>query len=123
MKRIILPMILAMTCSSLCHAELISNVETAGNWIYLYDEKGKKYKTMSASSAGTVMGFSNTFFVTKNGNWIYLYDTEGKRYKTMSVSSTGDIIGVAGDTFTTRHGNWIYTWSKDGKKINTRSAH
>ena len=104
-------------------AEEISSVETSGNWVYLYNTNGKKYKTLSSSSVGTIVGYSSTFFVSEHGNWIYLYDSEGKRYKTMSKSSVGNIIGVAGNNFTSRSGNWIYTWDMNGKKINTRSAH
>ena len=103
-------------------AETISSVETSGSWIYLYNAKGSKYKSLSASSVGTVVGYSSTFFVTENGSWIYLYDSDGKRYKSMSKSSVGEVTGVAGDTFTSRLGSWIYTWSKDGKKINSRPA-
>ena len=100
----------------------ISSVETSGSWIYMYDEKGIRYKTLSASSVGEVKGFSSAFFVSQNGSWIYLYDSEGRRYKTMSQSSVGDVTGVSGETFTSRSGAWVYTWSKDGRKINTRAA-
>ena len=68
------------------------------------------------------MGYSASFFVSRNGSWIYLFDSEGRRYKTMSYSTVGDVIGVAGDTFTSRNGSWIYTWDKNGKKIKTRAA-
>lgn len=30
----------------------ISSVETSGSWIYLYDESGHRYKTLSTSSVG-----------------------------------------------------------------------
>lgn len=100
----------------------ISLVQNEGSWVYIYDENGKKYKTLSKSSVGTVNGFSASFFVTTNGNWIYLYDAEGRKYKTLSKSSVGEILGVSGDTFTSRLGNWIYTWSRDGRKINSRYA-
>ena len=101
-------------------AETISSVETSGSWVYLYNSKGSKYKSLSASSVGKVVGYSSTFFVTENGSWIYLYDADGKRYKSLSKSSVGEVVGVAGDTFTSRSGSWIYTWSKEGKKINSR---
>ena len=100
----------------------ISNVETSGSWVYIYDQDGKRYKTMSASSVGDVKGFSTTFFVSRNGSWVYLWDSKGRRYKTMSYSSVGDVVGVAGETFTSRNGSWVYTWSKEGKKLNTRSV-
>ena len=122
MKKLLLFFLLAMFGLS-SKAEQISSVETNGSWIYIYNSQGKKYKTLSVSTVGTVMGYSSSFFVSQNGNWIYLWDSEGKKINTMSKSTVGEVIGVAGDTFTSRNGNWIYTWNKDGKKINTRSAH
>ena len=106
----------------LAGAHRISSVEQRGSWVYLYDESGKQYKTLSAASVGEVKGYSATFFVSRRGDWIHLYDSEGKNYKTMSVSTVGEVTGVAGETFTSRHGSWIYTWDKNGKRINTRPA-
>ncbi len=106
----------------LAGAHKISSVETSGSWVYMYDDSGHRYKTLSASSVGEVKGFSADFFVSQNGNWIYLYDSEGQRYKTLSASSVGEVTGVSGETFTSRNGSWVYTWDKDGKKINTRAA-
>jgi len=106
----------------LAGAHKISSVETSGSWVYMYDDSGHRYKTLSASSVGEVKGFSADFFVSQNGNWIYLYDSEGQRYKTLSASSVGEVTGVSGKTFTSRNGSWVYTWDKDGKRINTRAA-
>lgn len=103
-------------------AEQISSVETNGSWVYIYNAQGKKYKTLSASTVGTVLGYGANFFVSQNGSWIYLWDADGKKYKTLSASTVGTVLGVAGDTFTSRNGSWIYTWNKAGNKINTRSA-
>ena len=122
MKKLILSLLMIIGTSPL-YAELISSIDQSGSWIYLYNEKGSKYKTLSSSSVGTVVGYSSKFFVSQSGSWIYLYDSDGRRYKTLSKSSVGDVIGVAGDTFTSRSGSWIYTWDKNGKKISTRSAH
>lgn len=121
MKKFLLGLFLFLGVGTMS-AEMISSVENSGSWVYLYNAQGKKYKTLSASSVGKVVGFGALFFVSENGSWIYLYDSNGNRYKTMSKSSVGDVIGVAGDTFTSRNGNWVYTWSRDGKKINTRYA-
>ena len=107
---------------NLSNQHKISSVENHGSWVYMYDQNGNRYKTLSTSSVGEVMGYSSTFFVSRNGSWIYLYDSEGRRYKTMSYSTVGDVTGVAGDTFTSRNGSWIYTWDKDGRRIKTRSA-
>ena len=100
----------------------ISSIEQNGSWVYMYNESGKKYKTLSSSTVGEVVGYSSTFFVSRSGSWIYLWDSNGKKYKTLSASSIGEVIGVAGDTFTSRNGSWIYTWDRNGKKLNTRSA-
>ena len=112
--------LLAVTIAGGTHR--ISCVETDGNLVYMYDDTGKKYKSLSASSVGEVKGFSDTFFVSRNGNWIYLFDSEGKKYKSLSYSSVGDVVGVAGDTFTSRKGQWVYIWDKNGKKIKSRGA-
>ena len=91
MIKIMQMMALALALMATTHK--ISSVETSGSWVYRYDEKGTRYKTLSASSVGEVKGYSSTFFVSKNGSWIYLYDSEGRRYKTMSYSSVGDVTG------------------------------
>ncbi len=114
--------ILTIALALLAGAHKISSVETSGSWVYLYDDSGHRYKTLSASNVGVVKGFSSNFFVTQNGSWIYLYDSEGQRYKTLSASSVGEVTGVSGETFTSRNGAWIYTWDRDGKKVNTRAA-
>ena len=114
--------LLAVAMALMASVHKISSVETHGSWVYMYDESGNRYKTLSVSSVGEVKGYSSTFFVSRNGSWIYLYDSEGRRYKTLSYSSVGDVTGVAGETFISRHGSWIYTWSKDGRRISTRSA-
>ena len=100
----------------------ISSVETRNGWVYMYDETGRKYQTLSESTVGVVKGYSSTFFVSVNHGWVYLFNSEGRKYQTISESSVGEVIGVAGDTFTSRNHGWIYTWSKEGRKINTRSA-
>ena len=121
MKKILA--VLCALCISLpMAAELIGSIDMTPTWIYLYNPQGKKYQTLSVSSAGEVVGYSSTFFVCRKGSWYYFFNSDGKKYNTMSVSTVGDVIGVAGDTFTSRNGGWIYTWNRDGKKINTRSA-
>jgi hypothetical protein len=98
----------------------ISNIEKKGSWYHIYNEKGKKFKTLS-ENIGKLEGFSSSFFIVSKGSWYYLYDETGKRYKTLS-SSTGEIISVSGDTFVVRKGSWIHTYNKSGKKVSTRAA-
>ena len=121
MKKLLLSIVLLLSVSNL-QAQCISHIETTKNWYYIYDQDGKKTKTLS-STIGALQGFSSTFFVVKSGSWYYIYDANGKKTKTLSESTVGKVLSVSGETFTSQVGSWIYTWSKEGKKISTRSAH
>ena len=121
MKKLVLSIVLLLSVATL-QAQSISHIETTKNWYYIYDQNGKKIKTLSTSQ-GELKGYSSTFYIIKQGTVFYItYDVKGKRLHTWGASSVGEILGVAGDTFTSRNGVWIYTWSKDGKKISTRAA-
>ena len=121
MKRLLLSIVLLLAVANL-QAQSISHIETTKNWYYIYDQDGKKIKTLSTSQ-GELKGYSSTFYIIKQGSAFYVtYDVNGKRLHTFGVSAVGEILAVSGDTFTSRQGTWIYTWSKDGKKINTRAA-
>ena len=121
MKRLLLFIALLLTVVNL-QAQSISHIETTKNWYYIYDQNGKKIKTLSASQ-GKLKGYSSTFYIIKQGSAFYItYEVNGKRLHTFGASSVGEILAVSGDTITSRQGAWIYTWSKDGKKINTRAA-
>ena len=121
MKKLLIIVALLLSVVGL-KAQSISHIETTKNWYYIYDQDGKKIKTLSTSQ-GELKGYSSTFYIIKQGTAFYItYDVKGKRLHTWGVSSVGEILGVAGDTFTSRQGAWIYTWSKDGKKISTRAA-
>ena len=103
-------------------AQSISHIETTKSWYYIYDQNGKKIKTLSTSQ-GELKGYSSTFYIIKQGSAFYVtYDVNGKRLHTFGAASVGEILAVSGDTFTSRQGAWIHTWSKEGKKINTRAA-
>ena len=121
MKKLLIIVALLLSVVGL-KAQTISHIETTKNWYYIYDQDGKKIKTLSTSQ-GELKGYSSTFYIIKQGTAFYItYDVKGKRLHTWGASSVGEILGVAGDTFTSRQGTWIYTWSKDGKKISTRAA-
>ncbi len=121
MKKLLLFIVL-LFCVLTLQAQNISHIETTKSWYYIYDQDGKKIKTISTSQ-GELKGYSSTFFILKQGSSFYVtYDASGKRLHTFGASSVGEILGAAGDTFTSRKGSWVYVWSKDGKKINTRSA-
>lgn len=102
-------------------AQSISYIEKTKSWYYIYEQDGKKTKTLS-TNIGELQGFSASFFVVKNGSWYYIYDSTGKKTKTLSESTVGKVLTVAGETFTSQVGSWIYTWSKEGKKKGTRAA-
>ena len=120
--RILLTLAFVLLSLSNLRAQSISHIETTKNWYYIYDQDGKKIKTLSTSQ-GELKGYSSTFYIIKQGSAFYVtYDVNGKRLHTFGVSAVGEILAVSGDTFTSRQGTWIYTWSKDGKKINTRAA-
>ena len=121
MKKLLLFIVLLLSVANL-QAQSISHIETTKSWYYIYDQNGKKIKTLSTSQ-GELKGYSSTFYIIKQGSAFYItYDVKGKRLHTWGVSSVGEILGVAGDTFTSRQGAWIYTWDKNGKKINTKAA-
>ena len=100
----------------------ISHIETTKNWYYIYDESGKKIKTLYRSGIGDIKGWGKDFFVTKRGAYYLICDAEGKTLKTLGAQSVGEVVSVSSSTFTSRLSVWIYTWNKEGKKINTRAA-
>ncbi len=121
MKKLLTILVLLLSVANI-QAQSISHIETTKSWYYIYDQDGKKIKTISTSQ-GELKGYSSTFYIIKQGSAFYItYDASGKRLHTFGASSVGEILGAAGDTFTSRNGVWIYTWSKDGKKISTRAA-
>ena len=66
-------------------AHRISTIERSGSWYYLYDEGGKKYKTLSASSIGEIIGVTGDTFTSRNGSWIYTWDRNGKKINTRAA--------------------------------------
>lgn len=121
MKRVILTCILLAAFLCAGAQTYISHIERSGSWYYLYDQNGKRYKSIGASM-GELKGYSASMFILRSGSWYYIHDASGKRLRSMSVSTVGEIVAVTGDTFTSRSGSWFYTWDMNGKKISTRSA-
>ena len=120
MKKLLLFIVMFLSVSGI-QAQSISHIETTKSWYYIYDQDGKKIKTLSTSQ-GELKGFSSTFYIIKQGLAFYVtYDVNGKRLHTFGAASVGEILAVSGDTFTSRQGAWIHTWSKEGKKISTRA--
>ena len=120
--KIVFSILVMLLSVMVVRGQSISSIETTKNWYYIYDQDGKKIKTISTSQ-GELKGYSSTFYIIKQGTAFYItYDVKSKRLHTWGASSVGEILGVAGDTFTSRQGAWIHTWSKEGKKISTRAA-
>ena len=122
MKRLMIFMLLMVATTIQAQQKEISHIETTKNWYYIYDESGKKIKTLYRSGIGDIKGWGKDFFVTKRGAFFLICDAEGKTLKTLGAQSVGEVISVSSSTFTSRLGVWIYTWNKEGKKIQTRAA-
>ncbi len=75
-------------------------IERRSAWYDIYDERGKKQKTLS-ESIGEVLGWAANFFVVRRSAWYDLYDESGKKYKTLS-ESIGSFVSISGDTFSMR---------------------
>ncbi|WP_407456165.1 hypothetical protein [Fibrobacter sp.] len=69
--------ILLLLCAS-AFAE-IADIEKNGDWYYLYNEKGCRYKTMSVKEIGTIKSVTSKGFTSKNNGFIYTWDKKGKR--------------------------------------------
>ena len=105
MKKLLLSIALLLTGLSI-QAQSISHIETTKNWYYIYDQDGKKIKTLSTSQ-GELKGYSSTFYIIKQGSAFYVtYDVNGKRLHTFGAASVGEILAVSGDTFTGCQGVW-----------------
>ena len=78
MKKLLLTIVLLLAVANL-QAQSISHIETTKNWYYIYDQSGKKIKTLSTSQ-GELKGYSSTFYIIKQGSAFYItYDVNGKR--------------------------------------------
>lgn len=97
----------------------ISMIERHGSWYDIYDERGKKQKTVP-ENIGMILGWSTHFFIVQKGSW-YVYDEQGKKYKALP-ENIGSFISITGDTFVIRKGSWLDTYDRFGKKISTRPA-
>jgi len=98
----------------------ISMIERHGSWYDIFDERGKKTKSVS-ENIGEIMGHSSNFFIVLKGSWYDLYDGQGKKYKSLS-SNIGMFVSVSGDTFVVRKGSWLDTYDRFGKKVSSRAA-
>ena len=126
MNRIIVTIVLILTVAGLRaqsdNSKAIGFIETTKNWYYIYDQNGRRMRTLSTRQ-GELKGYSSTFYILKEGTAFYItFDVNGRRIYTFGASTVGEILAVTGDTFTSRQGPWLHTWTKDGKKLSTRAA-
>jgi hypothetical protein len=104
--RILLTLAFVLLSLSNLRAQSISHIETTKSWYYIYDQNGKKIKTLSTSQ-GELKGYSSTFYIIKQGSAFYVtYDVNGKRLHTFGAASVGETLAVSSDTFTSRQGVW-----------------
>ena len=122
MRLFVLFLLIWVSVSVQAQQKEISHIETTKNWYYIYDESGKKIKTLYRNGIGDIKGWGKDFFVTKRGAYYLICDAEGKTLKTLGAQSVGEVVSVSSSTFTSRLGVWVYTWNKDGKKVQTRGA-
>lgn len=52
-----------------------------GSWYDLYDEQGKKYKTLP-ENIGSFISITGDTFVIRKGSWLDTYDRFGKKIST-----------------------------------------
>lgn len=62
----------------------ISMIEPRHGWYDLYDESGKKYKTLS-ETIGSVVSVTGETFVVRRNSWLDTYDSCGKKVYTRSA--------------------------------------
>lgn len=126
MNRIIVTIILLLAVTGLRaqskNSKAIGFIEATKAWYHIYDENGRRLRTISTSQ-GELKGYSSTFYILKEGTAFYVtFDATGRRIYTFGASTVGEVLAVIGDTFTSRQGPWLHTWTKDGKKLSTRAA-
>lgn len=126
MNRIIFTIILLLSVTGLRaqsdNSSAIGFIETTKNWYYVYDQNGRRLRTISTSQ-GELKGYSSTFYILKEGTAFYVtFGANGRRIHTFGASTVGEVLAVIGNTFTSRQGPWLHTWTKDGKKLSTRGA-
>ena len=67
----------------------ISMIEHRSAWYDIYDERGKKQKTLS-DSIGEVLGWSSSFFIVdtfimRRSAWLDTYDNSGRKISTRAA--------------------------------------
>ena len=89
----------------------ISDVQSSGSWIVVFNDNGKEESRMGSSNK-EVVGIAGSFFVVLEGSWIVTYNEKCKEIKRMG-SSNKTVRGASGNTFTVKEGSWIVTYNSE----------
>ena len=84
MKKLLIIMAMLLSVTRL-KAQSISHIETTKSWYYIYDQDGKKTKTLSESTVGKVLSVSGETFTSKVGSWVYTWSKEGNKINTRAA--------------------------------------
>lgn len=59
----------------------IGNAVQRGSWVYVYDEKGRQTRSLSAGSGPSdgLTGYTSSTVSVRRGSWIYTYDEHGRQ--------------------------------------------
>ena len=119
MNRIILTITLLLAVTGLWaqsdNSKAIGFIETTKAWYYIYDQNGRRLRTLSTSQ-GELKGYSSTFYILKEGTAFYVtFDVNARRLHTFGASTVGEVLAVTGDNFTSRQGPWLHTWTRTAK--------
>ena len=93
---------------------MIARVQKDGNYIEVYDAKGKKLKR--SYNNGELLDNSDSIVLVKDGNYIEIFDENLKQIKRL-FCKFDRFIGASGETFSVQDGNYAETYDKKGKKL------
>jgi len=93
----------------------ISDVRKDGNWIVVYDDRGKEIRRTGGYKMD-VVGITGSFFVVDEGGvWIVTYDEQCKSIARMGGRNK-TVRGASGNTFTVEDGPWFVTYDRRCKE-------
>ena len=97
----------------------ISDVRKDGNWIVVYDDRGKEIRRTGGYKMD-VVGITGSFFVVDEGGvWIVTYDEQCKSIARMGGRNK-TVRGASGNTFTVEDGPWFVTYDRRCKELARR---
>jgi len=97
----------------------ISDVRKDGNWIVVYDDRGKEIRRTGGYKMDVVGVTGGFFVVDEQGVWIVTYDEQCKSIARMGGRNK-TVRGASGNTFTVEEGAWLVTYDKRCKELARR---